>query len=148
MTDVRTPSAEPAPTPRAARVLNASPILLVADVVKAAEYYADKLGFKAPRMWGDPPNFCMPQRDQCIVALNQVGPDAGYRANASFEGRFDVYFDVDDADALFAEFSAKGADIVCEPEDMPYWMREFQVRDLDGHLLAFGHDISPRSETP
>ena len=148
MTDVRTPSAEPAPTPHAARVLNASPILLVADVVKAAEYYADKLGFKAPRMWGDPPNFCMPQRDRCIVALNQVGADAGYRANASFEGRFDVYFDVDDADALFAEFSAKGADIVCEPEDMPYWMREFQVRDLDGHLLAFGHDISPRSETP
>ena len=148
MSDVRMPSAEPIPAQRNARVLNASPILLVADVVKAAEYYADKLGFRAPRMWGDPPNFCMPQRDGCIIALNQVGPNAGYRANASFEGRFDVYFDVDDADALYAEFKANGADIVCEPEDQPYWMRDFQVRDLDGHLLAFGHDISGGKEAP
>ena len=26
--------------------------------------------------------------------------------------------------------------------DEPYMMREFQVRDPDGHLLAFGRDIS------
>ena len=124
------------------RVVAASPILLVADVIAAAAYYADKLGFHAPRMWGEPPHFCIPQRDRCTVMLNQVGPNSGYRPNASFDGRFDVYFDVDDADAMFAELKAKGADIVCEPEDQPYAMREFQVRDLDGHLLAFGHDIS------
>jgi uncharacterized glyoxalase superfamily protein PhnB len=148
MSDVRPPSVEPTPAPRTARVINASPILLVADVVKAAEYYADKLGFRAPHMWGDPPNFCMPQRDGCIVALNQVGPDAGNRPNATFDGRFDVYFEVDDCDALFAEYRSSGADIVCEPEDMPYLMREFQVRDLEGHLLAFGHDNSGGAEAP
>ena len=126
-------------------VLAASPILLVADVVKAAAYYADALGFRAPRMWGDPPHFCIPQRDRCTVMLNQVGPDAGYRSNASFNGRFDVYFDVDDADALYVEYRSSGADIVCAPEEMPYMMREFQVRDLDGHLLAFGHDTSGAS---
>jgi uncharacterized glyoxalase superfamily protein PhnB len=124
------------------RVLAASPILLVADIVKAAAYYDDALGFRASRMWGDPPTFCIPQRDRCTVMLNQVGPDAGHRPNASFDGRLDVYFDVDDADALYAEFEANGADIVCAPEDMPYMMREFQVRDLDGHLLAFAHDTS------
>ena len=123
-------------------VLAASPILLVADVVKAASYYADALGFRTPRFWGEPPAFCIPQRDRCTVMLNQVGPDADYRPNSTFDGRFDVYFDVDDADALFAEHKANGADIVCEPEDQPYMMREFQVRDLDGHLLAFGHDTS------
>jgi uncharacterized glyoxalase superfamily protein PhnB len=41
--------------------------------------------------------------------------------------------------------AAKGADIVCAPEDQPYMMREFQVRDLDGHLLGIGHDISKRA---
>ena len=127
------------------RMLNASPILLVADVVKAAAYYDEKLGFATPRFWGEPPHFCIPQRDRCTVMLNQVGAGAGQRPNASFDGRFDVYFDVDDCDALFAEFEASGADIVCEPEDMPYMMREFQVRDLDGHLLAFGHDTSGAS---
>ena len=140
MTDLRSPSA--APVPRPARVLNASPILLVADVVKAAAYYADALGFRTPRFWGEPPTFCIPQRDRCTVMLNQVAPGDTFRPNASYDGRFDAYFDVDDADALYAEFKANGADIVCEPEDQPYMMREFQVRDLDGHLLAFGHDTS------
>lgn len=148
MTDSRAPVAEPTAAPRTARVLAASPILLVADVVKAAAYYADKLGFRAQRMWGDPPHFCIPQRGHCTIMLNQVGADPAYRANASFNGRFDVYFDVDDVEALFAEYQASGADIVCEPEDMPYLMREFQVRDLDGHLLAFGQDISGGAEAP
>ena len=143
MTDVDAPSS--ATDTRTARVLAASPILLVADVVKAAGYYADKLGFRAPRFWGDPPTFCIPQRDRCTIMLNQVGAGTSFRPNAAYDGRFDVYFDVDDADALHAEFEANGADIVCAPEDQPYDMREFQVRDLDGHLLAFGHDISGAS---
>ena len=40
------------------------------------------------------------------------------------------------------EYRAAGADVVCEPEDQPYGMREILVRDPDGHLLIFGHDIS------
>jgi catechol 2,3-dioxygenase-like lactoylglutathione lyase family enzyme len=148
MTDVRTPSAEAAPAPRTARILTVSPILLVADVVKAAEYYVDKLGFTVPRFWGDTPHFCIPRRGPCSVMLNQVGADPAYRPNAAFNERFDVYFEVDDADALHAEYEASGADIVCAPEDMPYLMREFQVRDIDGHLLAFGHDISGGAEAP
>ena len=119
-----------------------SPILLVADVVKAVAYYTDALGFRVPRMWGAPPTFCIPQRDGIAVMLNQIGPGDIVRPNSSYNGRFDVYFDVADADALHAELKASGAHVVCEPEDQPYEMREFQVRDLDGHLLAFGHDLS------
>ncbi|MEQ1493505.1 MAG: VOC family protein [Terricaulis sp.] len=59
-----------------------------------------------------------------------------------YNGRFSLYIDTTDADALHAEFQSKGADIVCPPDDQPYQMREFQVRDLDGHLLGCGHDIS------
>ena len=129
-------------TEAATRVLGASPILLVADVVKAARYYADALGFRAPRFWGEPPTFCIPQRDHCMVMLNQVGAGTTFRPNADYDGRFDVYFAVENVDGLFAEFRENGADIVCEPEDQPYGMRDFQVRDLDGHLLAFGSDTS------
>ena len=39
-------------------------------------------------------------------------------------------------------FSGKGADVVCAPEDQVYGMREFLVRDPDGHVLAFGHDMT------
>jgi hypothetical protein len=130
-----------APAPRR-QVLAASPILLVRDVVSAAGYFRDQLGFTIPRFWGEPPTFCIPRRDGITIMLNQVGVGDEFRPNGAFDGRFDVYFDVRDADALHDEFTARGADIVCPPADQPYAMREFQVRDVDGHLLAFAHDIS------
>jgi uncharacterized glyoxalase superfamily protein PhnB len=125
-----------------AQVRGVAPILLVRDVIRAHDYYADKLGFRAPRMWGDPPTFCIAQRDGIEVMLNQVQAEDEFAPNSRFDGRFSAYFWVRDADALHAEFAAKGADIVCEPEDQVYGIREFQVRDADGHLLAFGHDTT------
>ncbi|HEX2802904.1 MAG TPA: VOC family protein [Sphingomicrobium sp.] len=119
-----------------------APVLLVRDVVAAHAYFADKLGFRSPRMWGDPPTFCIAQRDGLEVMLNQVGRDDEFRPNGDYDGRCDVYFWVNDADALCEEYRGTGADIVCEPENQPYGMREFWVRDPDGHILIFGHDTS------
>jgi catechol 2,3-dioxygenase-like lactoylglutathione lyase family enzyme len=119
-----------------------APVLLVRDVVAAHAYWADKLGFRSPRMWGEPPTFCIPQRDGLSVMLNQVGPEDTFRPNGDYDGRCDAYFWVRDADALCEEFKAAGAEIVCEPDDQPYGMREIVVRDPDGHLMIFGHDIT------
>jgi uncharacterized glyoxalase superfamily protein PhnB len=89
-------------------------------------------------MWGDPPQFCISKRDELEIMLNQVDSGDVIHPNSNYDGRFSVYFTVEEVDALFDELRAKGADIVCEPEDQVYGMREFQVRDPDGHLLAFG----------
>jgi catechol 2,3-dioxygenase-like lactoylglutathione lyase family enzyme len=43
--------------------VGSAPVLLVADVVKAADYYRDKLGFTYDRFWGEPPNFVILNRD-------------------------------------------------------------------------------------
>jgi uncharacterized glyoxalase superfamily protein PhnB len=129
----------------AARITDATPVLLVRDVVKAAAHYVDKLGFSVDRFWGEPPTFTIAKRDGVFIMLNQVGAGDDFRPNGAYDGRFSVYVDVNDADAMHAEFQAKGADIICEPEDQPYMMREFQVRDLDGHLLGFGSDISRKN---
>jgi uncharacterized glyoxalase superfamily protein PhnB len=125
----------------APHIRDATPVLLVRDVVKAAAYYTDRLGFTVDRFWGEPPMFAIARRDGVSVMLNQVGPADTFRPNGAYDGRFSIYIDTNDADALHAEFAAKGADIVCPPEDQPYMMREFQVRDIDGHLLGCGHDI-------
>jgi uncharacterized glyoxalase superfamily protein PhnB len=74
--------------------------------------------------------------------LSQVEAGDRVNSNNSYDGRWDVYFWVEDADQLFAEFKAKGADIVCEPSDKPYGIREFQIQDIDGHLLAFGQKLA------
>ncbi|MFL6763675.1 MAG: VOC family protein [Sphingomicrobium sp.] len=119
-----------------------SPCLVVEDVVRSHTYYAERLGFRSPRMWGEPPTFCIPQREGLSVMLAQADPGKAVHPNSEHDGRFDVYFWVYDADALHAEFVGKGADVICEPEDQVYGMREFRVRDPDGHMLCFGHDTS------
>lgn len=122
-----------------------APCLMVEDVVRAHEYYADKLGFRSPRMWGEPPNFCITQRDGLELMLAQVDAGKTVHSNAENDGRIDVYFWVSDADALYAELTEAGADVVCEPENRVYGIREFMVRDPDGHVLAFGHDTTGRT---
>lgn len=50
----------------------------------------------------------------------------------------------EDADSLHAELAARGADLAGPPKDMPYGCREFEVRLLDGRVLAFGEDLAGR----
>lgn len=44
---------------------------------------------------------------------------------------------VDDVDAHHARVAAIGADIAYEPTDMPYGVREYSLRDPEGHLWSF-----------
>jgi uncharacterized glyoxalase superfamily protein PhnB len=57
------------------------------------------------------------------------------------KGMWNVYFWVDDADALFAEFKQRGAKVDYEIHDKPYGIREFGIQDLDGHDIGFGSPI-------
>lgn len=127
-------------------LIGSAPLFLVADVVRAAAYYRDVLGFSYERLWGEPPCFCMPKRDGFIVMLQQVEAGGQVRTNAQLAGngdQWDAYFWITDADALFAEFKARGAIIEYEPCIREYYdMKEFAVRDADGYILAFGQDWS------
>ncbi len=127
-----------------ARIVGSAPVLLVADVVAAAEYYRDKLGFEIPRYWGEPPCFCMPQRDGHIVMLSQVeDPKHVVPHYKAVENMWNAYFWVDDAEAFHAEFVERGATIDYGLCVQPYGVKEFGVQDLDGYDIAFGEDLEP-----
>jgi catechol 2,3-dioxygenase-like lactoylglutathione lyase family enzyme len=88
-----------------------APTFFVADVVKAAAYYEEKLGFRSAQLWGQPPVFAIPTREDLRVMLSQQ--DGGrIHPNGAHPDTMDAYFWVRDADALFAEFKANGADVV------------------------------------
>jgi uncharacterized glyoxalase superfamily protein PhnB len=123
-----------------------APTFFVADVVKAAAYYEEKLGFKSAVIWGKPPAFAIPSRDDLRVMLSQQDV-ARIHPNGAHPENMDAYFWVRDADVLCAEFAAKGADVVFAPlDETAYGMREFAVRDIDGHVLIFAHDISAKAK--
>lgn len=128
--------------PNEKQLLGIAPYFLVRDVVKAAEYYRDALGFSYSRFWGEPPCFCMPQRDGWIVMLSQIEDVSLIRPNSrARDETWDAYVWVRDADALHEEMKSRGAIIAYGPilQD-EYGNREFGVVDLDGYILAFGSE--------
>jgi predicted lactoylglutathione lyase len=131
------------------KIIGSAPLSLVADVVKAAEYYRDVLGFNYKGFWNEPPNFCMPSRNNFIVMLLNIESDSAVLPNGKIEldsSTWDAYSWIDDADKLFSEFKNKGAQIVYGPTIREYYsMKEFAVEDIDGHILAFGQHWDKRN---
>jgi uncharacterized glyoxalase superfamily protein PhnB len=133
--------------PARGELLAIAPLFFVADVAKAAAYYRDVLGFAFDRIWGDPPCFCMPHRDGPTIMLSEVDDKTRIRPNGSDGCSWDAYVWVRDANALFAAFKAAGALIVHEPVDRDYYgNREFAIRDLDGHIVAFAHSVAAKPQ--
>jgi hypothetical protein len=120
-----------------------APYFIVDDVVATANYYRDKLGFSYDRFWGDPPGFCMVQRRGIIIMLSQfrppISPSPNRLADPENEA-WDAYVWTEDADALRAEFGARGVTIARDICDQPYGMRDFDIEDCNGYRLCFGHD--------
>jgi predicted enzyme related to lactoylglutathione lyase len=54
-----------------------------------------------------------------------------------------VNFSTDDCDATFEHIRAAGGDVLQEPMDMPYGVRDCAFRDPFGNMLRFGQ---PRSQ--
>lgn len=125
------------------RITASAPVLLVRDVVASADYFRDRLGFSYDRLWGDPPDFCMVDRDGHMVMLSQAPADAELVPHwRVVDMMWDVYFWVDDVDAIYEELQRRGAIINYELGVKPYDVKEFGVRDLDGHDIAFGQVLA------
>lgn len=131
------------PAPQSQPTLTASAaVLLVKDVVAAANHYRDKMGFHYERFWGEPPSFVILKRDGLYLMLKQADdPKHIVPLWTVSDKLWNVYFWVSDADALHAEFVQRGATIDYGPCNQPHGCREFGTQDLDGHDIGFGQPL-------
>lgn len=106
--------------------------LNVPDLQAAVDFYTRKLGFKLGFTWGEPPNMAGVNLGQVQMFLQQGDPKPGGCS---------VYFVVGDADALYEFQRANGVEILEEPGDRLYELRDYRVRDLNGYELGFGHHL-------
>jgi catechol 2,3-dioxygenase-like lactoylglutathione lyase family enzyme len=112
-----------------------APVLPVRDVKAALENYR-KLGFEVDA-YGEPgdddPEYGFIRRGAVelhVVRTENIDPKLNTSA---------CYLYVDDADALFAEWSTAGvAGELRPPVDTPYELREIVYLDPDGNLLRIG----------
>jgi catechol 2,3-dioxygenase-like lactoylglutathione lyase family enzyme len=106
------------------------PSLFVPDVAAAAEFYADKLGFKTAFLFGEPTTMAGMNLGhvQMFLEEGKPGPDG-----------CSLYFVVGNADELYEFHRANGVSIIVEPDDREYGLRDYRIRDLNGYEISFGH---------
>lgn len=122
-------------------LIGSAPYFVVSDLAASLDYYCDVLGFTRPRLWGEPPNFAMPDRDGFIIMLKRVKNKEFIQPNRTRGGYWDAYIWVRDAEALYNEFAAKGAEFAYGlTHQHEYDNIEFAVYDPDGYFIAFGQD--------
>jgi predicted enzyme related to lactoylglutathione lyase len=86
----------------------------------------------------------MVRRSGIVIMLSQFDAPGNIRPNHLVDperGAWDAYIWVDAADALLAEYRSRGVKITRDICDQPYGCRDFEVDDLDGYRLCFGHDL-------
>jgi uncharacterized protein YndB with AHSA1/START domain/uncharacterized glyoxalase superfamily protein PhnB len=114
------------------------PVLPVRDVAASAAYYVDVLGFDLDFLHGDPPMHGRIKKGDGTfgqpIYIHLTRVEAGDEVRPSGELRLHVGRDLD---ALFAAYRARGVAVVAEPISQPWGLREFIVRDRDGHALRF-----------
>ena len=135
--------------PLTIRFIAAVPQFTVPDVVRAAEYYRNVLGFQIAGYWdgervssatASPPVFACVWRDQIQVFFSRAD-EPEVRARPT-EGAPDAYLRVTGIDALAEELRTRGADILDGPEDRIYGQRELVVTDCNRLILCFGEDAN------
>ena len=107
-------------------------VLAVPDILAATNFYATKLGFNVAFTWGEPPSYAGVNIGNVQIFLS--------RGEANPRG-IEVYFVVGNADELCDFQRANGVEVVAEPGDREYGLRDYRVRDLNGYELSFGHRI-------
>lgn len=117
-----------------------APVFFTTDIPRTLDYYRDKLGFECLGTWFDPPSFATVARDEHAIHFRRAAPPTA-NPDKYKEELLDAYIFVEDVDALYAEYAAKGVEFAQGVANMPWQMREFLVKDCDGRLLGFGSKL-------
>ena len=111
--------------------LHLMPRLPVSDMERSIAYYQEALGFRLSWRTADGTLAALASGEVEVLLLVPWTGDGRPPTQAAY-----VY--VEDPDALCAEYRQAGADIVDPVASRPNGMRDFTVRDPDGHQLKFG----------
>ena len=110
-----------------------TPMLQTDDMERTVEWYSSVLGFQCVATEGD--DWSRLERDAVALMFMHNAHLGPPHATAT------QYFYVEDALALWRSIQDR---VTAEwgPEEMPYGMLEFAIKDPNGYLLSFGQPIS------
>ena len=123
------------------------PVLVCTDLAAAVAFFVEKLGFKQQFIHGSPPVYAGVYRDGSELHLATTGasPTSNRAMWRKDNQPADICFFVKNADALYAEFVARGVAMAGSPTDQSYGIRDFNVTTPDGHVLRFNQVLGEHS---
>ena len=118
------------------------PVVQVDDMNQAIAFYRDTLGFEVDFVHGDPPlhaRVSSGDRTHASAVRIRLVPFEGGGARRD-RGYFWIHVGRD-LDGLYAKYVAAGVEVVQPPKDQFWGLRDFRVRDRDGHLYCFAAEV-------
>jgi catechol 2,3-dioxygenase-like lactoylglutathione lyase family enzyme len=124
------------------QLIRSAPYFPVADVERSVDFYQQRLGFQREYAAGSPLQFAICSRDGLAVMFRLVADPHLIVPSERQGGTWDAFFWVRDAAVLHREYQAQAVEIAYGPLiQEAYRMKEFAVRDCDGHVLGFGQAL-------
>jgi len=121
-----------------------TPFFIVDDLEATIGFYQTQLGFEVLYKGGGDGEvedyWAFVGRDQVMIMFKAITPDVHPQPNSSRHqwARWDAYVNVDDPDALYAEFAGKNVKFNQELADNSDGLRAFEVIDNNGYVICFG----------
>ncbi|OAV56039.1 lactoylglutathione lyase [Rhizobium sp. WYCCWR10014] len=118
--------------------IDAQPQLFVRDIATSCDFYTGKLGFELAFIYGEPPFYAQVFRGAARLNLRSSDmplfhPDFRLRE----EDALSATITLDDAKALFLEYTASDVPFHQGLRAEPWGAQTFIIRDPDGNLIAF-----------
>jgi predicted enzyme related to lactoylglutathione lyase len=101
-------------------------IVTTPDVPRARQFFTEKLGLTTEDDMGD-------EFSQFGTREGTLWAIMGQPPHAVDKGA-ELYLTVEDVDAAYSTWKARGVEIVTEPSDQPFG-RTFAFRDMDGRVM-------------
>ena len=117
-----------------------SPFFIVKDLQVSIAHYIERFGFRLDFQGPDDGvYYAGVSRDGLGIMLKTILPDVLPQPNHTRHewARWDAYIYTRDPDALFDEFSQRGASFVKKLSFIDDGLWGFEVTDADGYVLAF-----------
>jgi catechol 2,3-dioxygenase-like lactoylglutathione lyase family enzyme len=111
------------------------PILTVRDLSQSRDFFVGKLGFDLDFEWGSPVSYIGLRRDD--VVIHAITAPTSWQE----PGTANISIMISEVDAYHAHCRKQGVEILVEPDDRSYRLRDFSVKDPDGNIINFGSEI-------
>lgn len=124
------------------RVLDSRCVLAVQNLDTSTRFYIEVLGFQLDPV--DAKGWSFLSLDSFKLMLGECADEvaAGETGNHSWFVRLTI----EGLDEYHREISSRGAEVIAEPADKRWGLREFVIRTPDGHRIMFAEPIRRRPQ--